>query len=79
MELLKDSQSHRLVCANGSCNETGKWQGAHLCRPKTPDRVRDARETHFTYFGRRATQINRIASLLETGRVKRVRNLRDIL
>ena len=59
-------------CANGSCNETEKRKGAHLCRLMTPERVRDARETHFTYLGRRATQINRLDSLLETGRVKRI-------
>ena len=72
MELLTESQSHRLVCANGSCKKTEKGQGAHLSRLKTPERVRDARETHFTYLGRRATQINRLDRLLETGRVKRM-------
>ena len=49
-----------------------KKQGAHLCQPKMPERVRDVRETHFTYLGRRATQINRLDSLLETGCVNRI-------
>ena len=62
------------MCANGSCNETEKGQGAHLCRSKskTSERVRDAGETQFTYLGRRATQINRLNSLLETGRLKQI-------